>query len=149
MNAPAFEVKLASWALYGNELSKIRYAVFVREQGVPLALELDDKDADPFAVAHVAVTTAAGETIGTARMLLESEAVRIGRMAVMPGWRGQGVGQQMLEVLCDDAKQRGYFLVRLYAQTHAAQFYAKQGFIAFGEEFSEAGILHIEMRRSL
>jgi predicted GNAT family N-acyltransferase len=149
MNALAFEVELASWALYGDELSKIRYAVFVREQGVPVALELDDKDADPFAVAHVVATGAAGETIGTARMLLESEAVRIGRMAVMPDWRGRGVGQKMLEVLCDDARQRGYLLVRLNAQTHAAPFYAKQGFIAFGEEFFEAGIPHIEMRRNL
>lgn len=149
MNAPVFEVELASWAVSGDELSKIRYAVFVIEQGVPLELELDDKDADPFAVAHVVATGAVGETIGTARMLLESEAVRIGRMAVMPNWRGQGVGQKMLEVLCDDAKRRGYFLVRLYAQAHAAPFYAKQGFIAFGEEFFEAGIRHIEMRRSL
>jgi predicted GNAT family N-acyltransferase len=148
MNAPAFEVKLTSWALSGDELSKIRNAVFVKEQGVPLALELDDKDADPFAVAHVVATDAAGETIGTARMLLESGVVRIGRMAVMPDWRGRGVGQKMLEVLCADAKQRGYVLVRLHAQTHAAPFYAKQGFIAFGEEFFEASIRHIEMRRS-
>lgn len=149
MNAPVFEVGLASWALRGDELSKIRYAVFVREQGVPLALELDEKDADPFAVAHVAATSATGDTIGTARMLLEPEAVRIGRMAVLLNWRGRGVGQRMLEVLCDDAKRRGYFLVRLYAQTHAAPFYAKQGFAAVGEEFFEAGIRHIEMRRGL
>jgi predicted GNAT family N-acyltransferase len=69
-------------------------------------------------------------------------------MAVLPGWRGRGVGQKMLEVLCDEAKRRGYYMVRLYAQTHAAPFYAKQGFIVFGEEFFEAGIRHIEMRRN-
>ncbi|MCA3000942.1 MAG: GNAT family N-acetyltransferase [Rhodocyclaceae bacterium] len=148
MNASAFEVKLASWALCGDELSKIRHAVFVQEQGVPLGIELDEKDTDPLAVTHAAATSAIGGMIGTARMLLEPAAVRIGRMAVLPGWRGRGVGQKMLEVLCDEAKRRGYYMVRLYAQTHAAPFYAKQGFIVFGEEFFEAGIRHIEMRRS-
>jgi predicted GNAT family N-acyltransferase len=148
MNASAFEVKFASWALYADELSKIRHAVFVQEQGVPLGIELDEKDADPLAVTHVAATSAISGMIGTARMLLEPAAVRIGRMAVLPGWRGRGVGQKMLEVLCDEAKRRGYYMVRLYAQTHAAPFYAKQGFIVFGEEFFEAGIRHIEMRRN-
>jgi predicted GNAT family N-acyltransferase len=149
MNSPVFEVELASWAVSGDELSKIRYAVFVREQGVPLEIELDDKDADPLAVVHVIATSDAGVAIGTGRMLLERDSVRIGRMAVMPDCRSQGVGLSMLEVLCDDAKRRGYSLVRLYAQTHAARFYAKQGFTAIGEEFFEAGIRHIEMRRGL
>ena len=149
MTTAAFDVQIADWARQHDVLSEIRYAVFVEEQGVPLALELDDLDRDPSAVVHVIANSVDGAAIGTARMLLEDGMVRVGRMAVLQTWRGQGVGMQMLDALCENAKQRRYSKVRLYAQMHAAQFYRKQGFAPVGEEFNEAGITHIEMRRTL
>jgi predicted GNAT family N-acyltransferase len=47
------------------------------------------------------------------------------------------------------ARQRGDREVILNAQTHAAPFYARHGFLREGEEFMEAGIPHITMRASL
>lgn len=45
------------------------------------------------------------------------------------------------------ARRMGIDEVTLHAQTHAAGFYAKHGFRAEGEEFMEAGIRHVVMRR--
>jgi predicted GNAT family N-acyltransferase len=39
--------------------------------------------------------------------------------------------------------------VALNAQTHAAPFYARYGFIVAGETFMEAGIPHVAMERNL
>jgi predicted GNAT family N-acyltransferase len=39
--------------------------------------------------------------------------------------------------------------VTLHAQTHAAAFYARYGFVAEGDLFMEAGIPHVTMTRTL
>jgi predicted GNAT family N-acyltransferase len=149
MISRAFQVRSAQWATQHEALSQIRYAVFVREQGVPPELELDERDADATKVMHVVAESSDGEAIGTARMLLESPMPRVGRMAVVKAWRGSGVGKAMLDSLCEEARQRGYAAIRLFAQTHATPFYYKQGFLSHGAEFTEAGIPHLEMRKPL
>ncbi len=73
----------------------------------------------------------------------------IGRMAVLAAARGQGTGGAILEALMSRARARGMTQVVLNAQTHAAPFYARHGFAPCGEAFMEAGIPHVEMRRSL
>jgi predicted GNAT family N-acyltransferase len=149
MRQRTFDVRLADWAAQHETLSQIRFAVFVREQGVPPEIELDPRDADASLVVHVAAYAESGEMIGTARMLLEAPLLRIGRMAVLKRWRGEGVGTAMLDLLCADAKCRGADEVRLFAQTHAKPFYDRHGFRSHGAEFTEAGISHLEMRRKL
>ena len=47
------------------------------------------------------------------------------------------------------AQQRGHPEVYLHAQTRALEFYERQGFVAEGDEFDEAGIPHRLMRRIL
>ncbi len=149
MTNPLYKVALADWDTYHDALCGIRHTVFVVEQLVPIEFEMDAIDADPGQVVHVIARDSQGEPIGTARMLLEVPIPRIGRMAVLRSWRGQGVGRAMLEFLCDVAKERGYQQARLNSQSHATPFYYKQGFLSHGSEFFEAGIPHLEMRRDL
>lgn len=149
MTNPLFQVELADWDSFQDALCGIRHTVFVVEQLVPVEIEMEAIDADPGQVIHVIVRDTHGEPIGTARMLLDVPIPRIGRMAVLRSWRGQGVGRAMLEFLCDIAKKRGYQQARLNSQSHATPFYYKQGFISHGREFFEAGIPHLEMRRDL
>jgi len=40
-------------------------------------------------------------------------------------------------------------MLRLSAQTQAAGFYARAGFVAVGKEYEEAGIPHVAMQKSL
>lgn len=121
----------------------IREAVFVVEQGVPLAIERDEWDAR---AEHALACDDQGRAIGTGRLLPDGH---IGRMAVLREHRGRGVGGQILAALLERARERGMTRVVLNAQTHAMPFYARHGFVAFGDEFAEAGIPHVAMSRAL
>lgn len=140
---PDFEIRLSDWAQERERLSAVRRTVFIEEQGVPEALEWDADDA---AALHLLALDGAGRAIGCARLLPDGH---IGRMAVLPGWRGRGVGRALLEAAIRAAQARGHTRLQLSAQTHAAGFYARAGFVAAGPEYEEAGIPHVAMQKRL
>lgn len=139
----AFTLRQAGWAHDAAQLAAIRRTVFIDEQGVPEALEWDEQDA---AAVHLLALADDGSPIGCARLLPDAH---IGRMAVLPAWRGRGVGRALLAAAEDEARARGHAVVALSAQTHAAGFYARTGYVAVGEVYEEAGIPHIAMRKTL
>ena len=139
-----FTVEICDWSQQRAALAKIRYTVFVEEQKVPPEIERDDMDA---VSVHAIAQDSIGNVIGTGRLILQSPLPRIGRMAVIKPWRRAGVGAAILDLLCRDAKRRGYDEVMLNAQTHATPFYFRHGFLSHGPEFAEAGIPHQEMRK--
>ncbi|HEY4581861.1 MAG TPA: GNAT family N-acetyltransferase [Lysobacter sp.] len=124
-------------------LRSVRDAVFVVEQRVPVEIERDAIDP---ACVHVLARDAAGRPIGTGRL---APGGKIGRMAVVPGWRGRGVGRAMLRRLVDAAAAAGMRELVLHAQVEAERFYAAEGFLPLGERFEEAGIRHQAMKRLL
>lgn len=136
-------VELGDWQRLRGAATAIRERVFVLEQNVPADLELDEFDAVSL---HALARGADGEAIGTARLLPDAH---IGRMAVVAGARGRGVGSRLLLALIEAARARGEREVLLNAQTHAIPFYARFGFVAEGEEFDDAGIPHRSMRKPL
>ncbi len=142
-NAPAFTVRPADWHTDGAMLSAIRHEVFIVEQRVPEHEEWDERDA---LCRHVIALARGGAAIGTGRLLSDGY---IGRMAVLKPWRGRGVGRSLLTTLIAMAREAGFTETRLHAQTHALDFYCKQGYTPVGEEFMEAGIPHLEMRLNL
>jgi predicted GNAT family N-acyltransferase len=131
------------WEHDASRLAAVRRAVFIDEQGVLEALEWDEHDAVSL---HWLATLDDGTPIGCARLLPDGH---IGRMAVLPAWRGRGVGHALLAVVLGAAKKRGHTTIRLSAQTHAAEFYAQAGFVVVGDEYEEAGIPHLAMQMSL
>jgi predicted GNAT family N-acyltransferase len=139
----AFTIMETEWARDVPRLAAIRRTVFIDEQGVPEALEWDVHDA---AALHLLALADDGEAIGCARLLPDGH---VGRMAVLPAWRRQGVGQALLAAVMDAAQARGHATLRLSAQTHAAGFYARAGFVVVGDEYEEAGIPHVAMQRTL
>src|SRR5688500_1251441 len=143
MPAPPFEVRPVNWNASREKLRAIRRAVFVDEQNVPEDLEWDDADERAY---HVLASDEEGEPIGTRRLNPDGQ---IGRMAVARQWRGRGVGAAILQALVALAGKEGLSLVRLHAQTHALDFYAKHGFTPVGGEFDEAGIRHRAMELRL
>ena len=134
-----YTVAVADWSACGTELSAVRRTVFVLEQQVPEALEWDGLDPD---CVHAVARAADGAAIGTGRLLPDG---RIGRMAVLSHWRGQGVGAALLQCLLQQAQARGDQHIHLHAQVSAVGFYARAGFVAYGEEFMDAGIRHLSM----
>ena len=88
--ATSLRLEAAPYPAAGPLLHAIRHEVFVRGQGIDPGLERDAED--PLAL-HVLARTADGTPVGTGRLARDG---RIGRMAVLPGWRGRGVGAAML-----------------------------------------------------
>lgn len=145
MKLQNFHVEIADWSREDQRaaLLDLRDKVFIQEQGVPEARERDGLDVDCW---HVLARDDAGEPIGCGRL---APTHRIGRMAVLPGWRGQGVGVALLRELLGRARAQGWSEVALDAQVSAIGFYERAGFVAYGEEFEDAGLPHRAMRLAL
>jgi predicted GNAT family N-acyltransferase len=135
------EISIVTWSNKQCELISVRRVVFIEEQKVPENIEIDGRDPD---CCHVLACDGAGNPIGTARI---DRTGKIGRMAVLPEYRRLGVGRKMLQAIIDCGRAKGIKDFHLSAQISAIGFYRKMGFLTYGEEFEEAGIRHINMRK--
>lgn len=135
-------IELLSWENARSRASSIRFEVFVKEQGVPAEIEVDEADAQSI---H-ALAFHDSQVVGTGRLLPDGH---LGRMAVLKQFRGKGIGSALLVKLVEAAKQRGERTLALSAQVHAVDFYRAHGFQPQGEVYQEAGIPHQDMRRSI
>lgn len=136
------KIAVVSWVEAQAALSSIRRTVFIEEQAVPEELEWDGEDEHAL---HVLVAEG-GEPVGCGRMLVDGQ---IGRMAVLKEYRDRGVGRLILKTLLMEAEKLRRSRVFVNAQTHAAGFYAKYGFIPVGGEFPDAGISHLRLEKTL
>ena len=137
-------VRRADWATEQSTICDIRRRVFIEEQRVPEALEWDGLDAGAMHVLGGPDQT--GAACATGRLLGSGQ---IGRMAVLSGYRGRGLGSLVLAALVRAAGDSGLEQVFLHAQTSALPFYRGHGFTADGPPFMEAGIQHQLMRRQI
>lgn len=138
------EVKyiVADWKMHKEQLSAIRYEVFVIGQNVPLELEVEEADKT-----YTHILALVGEkAVGTARLTTEGH---IGRVAVLDKYRKYGIGKEMIRQIEEVAFQLGLESVELNSQCHAIPFYEKLGYTAYGEIFPDAGIDHRHMKKSL
>lgn len=136
-----FKLTVGDWGMQQAHARTVRDDVFIREQNIPIELEWDEMDSVSL---HALAYDEFDRPVGTGRLLPDGH---IGRMAVIRDKRGAGIGGALLEALMQQAHARGDKSVVLSAQLHAEAFYARYGFIREGEEFMEAGIPHIQMRR--
>ena len=124
----------------------VRMRVFVVEQQIPVAEEIDDADA----TATHAIALYQGQIVGTGRLLYRDDGMaQIGRMAVDRQFRRQGIGGRILAFLEDEARTQGIGSCLLHAQEYVKDFYAGSGYVERGDLFLEADIPHIEMRKEL
>lgn len=143
MTLSNLQILLTDWQTHHQELTRVRHTVFVEEQQVPVALELDHEDAG---ATHFLCLLPNGTPVATARLLNDGH---IGRMAVLREYRGQQVGNRLLAFVIAEAQRRNLSRVLLHAQTQAIGFYEQAGFIAEGEIFLDAGIEHQQMTLQL
>lgn len=125
---------------------RLRRAVFIEEQGVSEAEEIDGLDP---ACTHV-LMTADGIPIAAARVRLLSNIAKIQRVCVLPSYRKQGYGARIVRFILDQiATDPAIETARLGAQTHAIDFYRRLGFVPVGDEYLDAGIPHRDMELAL
>ena len=132
------ELCRADWSRDQGLLMGVREAVFVVEQGVPAEIERDVYDAVSL---HV-LGYYRGEPVATGRLLPDGH---IGRVAVLKPYRGLGFGKAIMAALIEQAQAAGHTHLELSSQVHALGFYQSLGFVADGDEYLEAGILHRRM----
>ncbi|GHV61546.1 GNAT family acetyltransferase [Bacteroidia bacterium] len=128
---------------------RIRRLVFVEEQLVPLDIEIDEHEAQ---CTHFVLYENNGLAVATARFLpdREHEGVAIlQRMAVLKEYRGKGRGGEVIRAVESFALSHHIYEIVLHAQLTAKGFYEKKGYAAFGDEFEEAGITHVSMKKRI
>jgi predicted GNAT family N-acyltransferase len=154
----------------------VRRAVFIREQGVSEAEEMDGRDGDASHV--VAYAPPAGENgiagtgvsesgdgprqsdpggdgpglrpVGTARLRVPEPGVaKPERVAVLETYRGEGIGRRLMRAVEQDARERGCERACLHAQTVVESFYRDLGYRTTSNVFEEADIPHVEMEKTL
>ena len=124
----------------------LRRAVFIEEQGIAEADEIDDLDDQAI---HL-LATEDGKPVGTARMLIDGDIGKIGRICVLPGQRGTGLGKALVQAGLDQLRAMpDVKTAKLGAQDHAIGFYAKLGFTPVGGLYDDAGIPHQDMIKPL
>ena len=138
-DAADVELRPATWADDREALQSVRRRVFIEEQRIPESEEWDD--VDPVA-RHVLVFARNRDAIGTGRL---EPTGKIGRVAVLPQYRGGGVGSLIMGHLVNHATESGFTKVYLHAQAAARGFYERLGFRADGPVFDEVGIPHQRM----
>lgn len=125
---------------------ELRRAVFIEEQGIAEAEEIDTLDD---AAIHL-LATDNGLPVGTARLLVQCETGKIGRICVLSSYRGTGLGKRIVTAAMDHLKTvPGITQAKLSAQDHAIGFYESLGFVPYGPFYDDAGIPHRDMQRQL
>ena len=68
---------------------------------------------------------------------------------MLKAYRGRGIGVALMSALETIAQQAGLTHVWINAQISAQSFYQKQGYVASGDTFLEADIVHCRMSKRL
>ena len=124
----------------------VRRIVFIQEQGVSEAEEIDGLDAEAL---HI-LAAVDGVPMGTARILIDGATAKIGRVCVLSEQRGTGLGAAVMRKALKVCKsQKAVKKALLGSQIHALKFYEQLGFQAFGPIYLDAGIEHRDMEFAL
>lgn len=136
----------ATW-IHGSEdiapAKTVREDVFVKEQGYAPEVEFDAFDA----MAWHAVAMDDEKPIATGRIYLDQSKFNLGRVCVLPEYRGFGVGDAVVRLLIDRALTAGAEGIHICAQTYCKDLYKKFGFEEVGEPYFPEGdkIEHVDL----
>lgn len=127
----------------------LRIEVFVREQKVPIELELDEKDHSENTI-HIGYFDN-NKLIGVARLIdMDKDIIHIGRVAIDKNYRGKGIGRELIIDCENTAKHilKREVTIELSAQIQAEKFYESLGYNRVNDTiYLDAGIEHVDMRK--
>ena len=127
----------------------LRIEVFVKEQNVPIELELDDKDNSVDTI-HIGYFLG-NILVGVARLIdIDKDVIHIGRVVIDKEYRGQGIGRELI-IGCENIAQqilKRKTIIELSAQIQAENFYKSLGYNRVNDKiYLDAGIEHVDMRK--
>lgn len=133
------EIKHGSQGL--DEQYRIRYQVFTLEQDVPIEIEQDEYDQ----ISQHVIVYEDNVAVGTGRIINKKDIWLIGRIAVLPDYRGKRYGDLIVRKLVDHGFRMGYKKIEVHSQLQVLNFYKHIGFVEYGDEYLESNILHKSM----
>lgn len=142
----SFTIRIVSNHTEREDAFSVRRKVFVEEQRVPLHLELDEYD---HSAVHFVVYS--DQTpIGAGRIREINDGIgKVERVCILKEFRGNRLGNLVMEALEKHAKTANYEKIVLNAQVSAIPFYEKLGYIITSPEFMDADIPHRAMEKKL
>ncbi|MGY4689555.1 GNAT family N-acetyltransferase [Salibacterium sp. K-3] len=122
----------------------VRHQVFVLEQHVPEELEMDDQDKTAYHFTAYDNDLA----VGAGRLRFVDQYGKAERVCVLSSHRLTGAGRAIMEKMEQTAKENGAAGMKLNAQISASRFYKSLGYSVTSNEFYDAGIPHVEMKKT-
>ena len=121
----------------------IRKKVFVDEQGFKDEFDETDKTCS-----HI-VLYDNEKSIATCRFFKEGENYHIGRVAIIKEYRGQGLGNKIMQVAENEILKEGGKTIEVSAQVRVSDFYKKLGYNKVGDIYFDEYCEHIRMVKEL
>lgn len=142
-----FIKKVRSYGDYIDSM-KVRTEVFVKEQGIDYADEIDGTDSSAF---EYYVAYKDNKPIGTVRIRqAEERRFELGRLAVLKEYRSQGIGFKLMRYVEKMiSHKQAPITIELHAQERAVEFYTKLGYHISGERYEEVGIPHVPLAKRI
>ncbi|MEC7270900.1 MAG: GNAT family N-acetyltransferase [Chloroflexota bacterium] len=131
------------------KIFKLRIEVFTFEQNCPIEEEFDSKDnLNSDSVQFIVEKN--GECIGTARIsYYPKNKIKIERVCIKKDKRKLKAGSELMNFMHDKLINDEIKIVEISAQISAINFYKKLGYFEEGDQYIEAGIEHIKMKKKL
>ena len=126
-----------------DDIIKIRTSVFIDEQGFKDEFDETDKTCT-----HIMLYDEE-KPIATCRYFKEGENYHIGRVAIIKDYRGQGLGNRIMQIAENEIKNGGGRIIEVSAQVRVSEFYKKLGYSAVGDIYFDEYCEHIRMVKEL
>ena len=133
------KIKIVETVEEYQSILKIRKSVFIEEQKISEAIEIDSNEKkSQYIIAYFNETP-----VGTARWRYVDREVKLERFAVLKEYRKIGIGRMLNDFILNEIPPSK--TIFLNSQETAIKFYIKLGFEVVGSPFTEAGISHTKM----
>ena len=127
-------------------MCKLRDDILRKPIGLPLTKEELARDADDTLIGCMKD----GEVIACCILTrIDSVTTQLRQMAVNANCQSKGTGKSLLDYAEQIAKENGYSTIMMHARKVATGFYQKAGYSITSEEFTEVGIPHFEMKKTI
>lgn len=138
-------IKVVTTDYVSDAARMIREAVFINEQ--KFTIEFDDIDAKAICMVLYEDET----PMACCRYFKGNEEGEyvVGRLAVRQEYRGQHLGERMLQEVEQAVRNVGGKKLSLSAQVRVQGFYEKQGFVKYGDLYYDEYCEHIHMEKLL
>ena len=126
-----------------DDIIKIRTEVFIKEQGFKDEFDETDKTCS-----HI-VLYDNEKPVATCRYFKEGEIYHIGRVAIIKEYRGQHLGNKIMQIAENEIKKDGGKQIEVSAQVRVSDFYKKLGYKQTGDTYFDEYCEHIRMVKTL